>query len=84
MLLARTRSSIFAETSIKPHFNVKCIKFDFPFQRKKDEYLHKWEETSKEVIAAFLKYFGSPIDEFWNRGKRRITQVRIPAAERES
>ncbi len=44
-------------------------------ERKKDEYLHKWEETSKEVIGAFLKYFGSPIDEFWNRGKRRITQV---------
>jgi hypothetical protein len=45
-------------------------------ERKKDEYLHKWEETSKEVIGAFLKYFGSPIDEFWNRGKRKITQVR--------
>lgn len=47
------------------------------FQRKKSEYTQRWEETSREVIGAFLKYFGTPID-LYNRGKRRITQALSP------
>jgi hypothetical protein len=56
-------------------FVIHCVPFSF--QRKKSEYTQRWEETSREVIGAFLKYFGTPID-LYNRGKRRITQALSP------
>jgi len=54
--------------------------------RKKDEYIHKWEETSKEFIGRFLGLFGHPewnIEHFWSNSRRRITQAFSPAGSRE-
>jgi len=54
--------------------------------RKTDEYIHKWEETSKEVIARFLHLFGQRewnIEHFWNNSKRRITQAFSPSNSRQ-
>jgi len=48
---------------------------------KKDEYVQKWEDTSKEVIGTFLNMFGQRFDleHFWNTNRRRITQALSPA-----
>ena len=48
------------------------------FERKKGEYVSKIEETSKDVIGAFMALFGAhdwSIDAFWNRSKERLTHV---------
>ena len=46
-----------------------------------DEYVQKWEDTSKEVIGTFLNMFGQRFDleHFWNTNRRRITQALSPA-----
>merc|ERR1712020_784949 len=48
---------------------------------KKDEYIQKWEDTSKDVIGTFLGLFGQRFDleHFWNTNRRRITQALSPA-----
>lgn len=56
-------------------------------ERKKDEYMTKWEDTSKDVISAFLKLFGGrdwSVDAFWNQSKRRLTQALSPSNSRSS
>lgn len=53
--------------------------------RKTDEYIHKWEETSKDVIGRFLGLFGHRewnIEHFWN-STRRITQALSPSNSRQ-
>lgn len=54
--------------------------------RKKDEYVQKWEDTSKEVIGTFLNMFGQRFDleHFWNTNRRRITQALSPVGSPEA
>ena len=50
------------------------------------EYIHRGEETSKEIIGRFLGLFGHPewnVEQFWNDGRRRITQAFSPTGSRE-
>jgi len=53
---------------------------------KKDEYIQKWEDTSKDVIGTFLGLFGHRdwnFEHFWNNSKRRITQALSPTGSPE-
>jgi len=48
--------------------------------------LHKWEETSKDLIGRFLGRFGHlewNLEHFWSDGRRRITQAFSPVGSRE-
>jgi len=48
--------------------------------------LHKWEETSKDLIGRFLGRFGHlewNLEQFWSDGRRRITQALSPVGSRE-
>jgi len=50
------------------------------------EYLHKWEESSKNFIESFIGFFGHRewnVEQFWSDGRRRITQAFSPAGSRE-
>ena len=61
-------------TLIKNHFHLK------------DEYIQKWEDTSKDVIGTFLRMFGQRewnFEDFWNNSRRRITQALSPSNSRE-
>ena len=58
-------------------------KFEIYFQ---DEYIQKWEDTSKDVIGTFLGLFGHRdwnFEHFWNNSKRRITQALSPTGSPE-
>lgn len=53
---------------------------------KKDEYIQKWEDTSKDVIGTFLRMFGQRewnFEHFWNNSRRRITQALSPSQSRD-
>merc|ERR1711944_287121 len=55
-------------------------------ENKKDEYIQKWEDTSKDVIGTFLRMFGQRewnFEDFWNNSRRRITQALSPSNSRE-
>ncbi len=58
-------------------------KHAFQFQ---EEYVQKWEETSKEVISTFLNMFGGRewgVEHFWNNSKRRLKRALSPNNSRE-
>ena len=51
-----------------------------------DEYIQKWEDTSKDVIGTFLRMFGQRewnFEHFWNNSRRRITQALSPSQSRD-